>query len=159
MGAVEQPGVHRHAGAVVGNAGLVVFVDEMVVEVIEVLVGQFLAIHILDAIAEHTAVEADEARLGQFADERGDVLLLHVGVGVVFAAGGGVACVAVVDEELHLVLHLTILIVLLAIEDISLGHLVIALGHQGSLHLVLDLLHGDAVVDVETAQDVGHRLL
>ena len=48
---------------------------------------------------------------------------------------------------------------LLPVKDVALRHLVVPLGHQGLLHLVLDLLHRNPVIDVETAQNVGHRLL
>ena len=61
----------------------------MVLEQVDVAVGQFLAIHLLDLVAQEAAVEADESLLGQFADEGGDVLVLHVGVGVIFEPVAG----------------------------------------------------------------------
>ena len=93
----EQPGVHRYAGAVVCQAGLVVFVYEVVFEQVDVPVGQFFAVHFLYAVAQQASVKAYEVRLRQLAYERGYVFVFHVCVCVVLASGCGIGCVAVVD--------------------------------------------------------------
>ena len=152
-GAAQQPGVHGDGGAVVGEGGLVVLVDEMVRQQVDVAVGQLLAVHALDTVGQQAAVEADEAALGQLADKRGDVLVLHVGVGVVFGACGGVGGVDIVGQEAQFLHRLAVLGVLLAVEDEALGHVVVAFLHEGHLDLVLDFLDGDAVVDVESCED------
>ena len=51
---------------------------------------------------EQAAVEAYEVRLGQLADEGCDVLVLHIGIGVVLRACGGVYRLSVLGEEHHL---------------------------------------------------------
>ena len=95
---------------------------------------------------------SDEVLLGQLADERGDVLVLDVGVGVVLRARRGVRGVAVVGQEAQLLALLALLGVLLAVEHVALRHGEVALGHEGYLHLVLNLLDGHAVGDVHAAQ-------
>ena len=157
--AFVEPGIHGDGGAVVGQTGLVVFVDEVVVEQVEVTVSKFLAVYRLDAVRQQAAVDADEARLGQLADERGDIFLLHVGVGVVLRAGGRVGSIAVVAQEVDLLADLAIFGVLLAVQDVVFGHSVVLFRHQGSLHLVLDLLHGDAVGHADTTQDAVEVLV
>lgn len=72
-------------------------------------------------------------------------LFLDVGVGVVLRAGGGVLGLAVVHQELQFVAHLAVVGVLLPVDDVSLGHLVVAFGHQRRLDLILDLFDGRAV--------------
>ena len=79
----DKPWIHRYRSTIVGKAGLIVLVDEMVGQHVNILVCQRLAIHLLYAVGEQAAVKADEARLGQLTNERGDVLMLHVGVGII----------------------------------------------------------------------------
>lgn len=76
---------------------LVVLVDEVLLEQVQVFVRQFLAVHLLDAVGQQAAVQADEV-CWQLADQRGDVLIFDVGVGVVLRAGRRVRGVAVVDQ-------------------------------------------------------------
>ena len=153
-GAADEPGVHRDRGAVVGQRGLVVLINKVVGQHVDILVGQLLAEHLLDAVGQQAAVQADEVRLGQLADERGDIFVLNVGIGVVLRTGGRIDGVHVVGEELHLLQRLAILGVLLAIDDERLGHAVVALVHQSLLHLVLDVLDGDIVMDVQVAENL-----
>lgn len=150
--AAEQPRVHRDRGAVVGHRGLVVLVDEVVAQKVEVAVRELLAVHLLQTVGQQAAVQADEVLLGQLADERGDVLVLDVGVGVVLRARRGVRGVAVVGQEAQLLALLALLGVALAVEHVALRHGEVALGHEGHLHLVLNLLDGHAVGDVHAAQ-------
>ena len=157
--AFVEPGVHGDGGAVVGQRGLVVLVDEVVVEQVEVAVGEFLAVHLLDAVGEQAPVDADEARLGELADERGDVFLLHVGVGVVLRAGGGVRGVDVVAQEVDFLADLAVFGVFLAVQDVVFGHSVILFGHQCRFHLVLDFLDGHAVGHADAAQDAVEVLV
>ena len=155
----EEPGVHCDGGAVVCEARLVVLVDEVLVKQAQVLVGQLLAVHFLQPLGEHSAVEADEALLGQLADERGDVLLLHVGVGVELAACGCVGRVAIINKEGKFVEHLAVFGVLLAVEHERLGYGKVLLSHQGYFYLILNLFHAHAVGYVDAAKDVGQLLL
>ena len=125
-------------------------------QLVYVLIGQLLAVHLLYAVGEQTAIEAYEARLRQLAYERGYVLVLHIGVGVVLRARGGVGGLHVVGEELEFLQSLPVLGVLLAVEHERLGGLVEALLHQSLLHLVLDVLHLYVIVYVDVADDPRH---
>ena len=69
----------------------------MILEQVDVAVGQFLAKHVFDTIAEQAAVYADKALLGEFADEGSNVLVLYIGIGIVFRTCCRVGRVAVVD--------------------------------------------------------------
>ena len=89
-GAIEEPGVHGDAGAVVGQRRLVVLVDKMMVEKVEVLGGKFLSVELLDAVGQQATVEADKTCLRQFPYEGGTILVFHIGVGIVFAARCGI---------------------------------------------------------------------
>ena len=157
-GTLEQPRIHRDAGAVVGQAGLVVLVDVVLVEQVKVAVRQFLAVHLADAVGQQAAVEPDEAGLGQFADEGGDVLLLDVGVGVVLAAGGRVRGRAVVDQEVQAVADFAVFGVVLPVEHVGFRHGEVALAHQRDFHLVLDFFDVHPVGNVHAAEDVGQGL-
>ena len=124
----------------------------MVFQQAEVFVREFLAVHLLDAVGQQPAVEPDEVLFGQFADQRGDVLVLDVGVGVVFRPRRGVLRVAVVDQEFEFFAVFAILGVLLAVEHVALGHGEIAFGHERHLDLVLYLLDIHAVGDMYAAE-------
>ena len=154
-GAAEQPGIHRDGGAVVGQRGLVVLVDEVVGEEVDIAVGQLFAVHLFDAVGQQTAVQADEVALGKLADEGGDVLVLDIGVGIVFRTGGGIGGIDIVGEELEFFHGLAVLGVLLAIEYEVFGNGIITFLHKGHLDLVLYLLDGDAVVDVQSGENLG----
>ena len=157
--AVQQPRVHGDGSAVVCDACFIVLIDKVVVEEVQVFVGQFFAVDVFDFVAEKAAVEADEIGLGQFADEGGDVLAFYVGIGIVLAACGGVGGVAVVDKEVEFLFYLTVFIVALSVQDVCFGNLIVTLRHKRDFHLVLDFLHGDAVVDFEAAHDVDEHIL
>ena len=86
----------------------------MVVEQIEVAVGKFLAKDRLDAVGQKAAVDADKNRLGQFADEGGDVFLLHIGVGVILRASGGIRGVDIVAQEVDFLADFAVFGVFLA---------------------------------------------
>lgn len=130
----------------------------MVLEEIDVAVGCFLAVEGFNLVAKQTAVQADKALLGQFADERGDVLVLYVGVGVVLGAGGGVGRVAIVDEEAEFVGRFAVVLMALAVEHESFCGLEMAFRHQCHLHLVLYVLHAHAVAEAQVVGD-GFQLL
>ena len=115
-GATDEPGVHGDGCTVVGQRGLVVLIYKMVGEQVDVLVGQLLVVHLLDALGEQTTVQTDEVRLGQLANQRGNVLVLHIGVGVELGRGGCIGRLHIVGQELQLSQRLTILGVLLAIK-------------------------------------------
>ena len=73
----------------------------MLLEQRDISVGQFFAVHLFNAVAQHAAIETNVVTLGQFADERGDVLFLHIGVGIVFASRSGIGSGAIGDEEVE----------------------------------------------------------
>ena len=108
---LEQPRIHRDRRTIVSQAGLIVFVDKVLLEQGDVLVSQFFAEHLLDTVGEQTTVETDIAGLRQFADKGSDVLLLDVSVSVVFTSCSGIRCTAVVDEEVEFFQCLTIFVV------------------------------------------------
>ena len=83
-GTADEPGIHCDGGAIVGKARLVILIYKVVSQHVDVLVGQLLAVHLLNAVGQQATVQADEVRLGQLADERGNIFMLHVGVGVIF---------------------------------------------------------------------------
>ena len=119
----------------------------MVIEKVKVAVGGLAAIHPLDAVAKETAVQTDEVTLGNFADEGGKVLVLHVGVGVELRSRGGVVGVAVVGKETEFGGRFAVLAVLVAVHNECLGGFEMVLGHQCHLHLVLNVLHTHAVAE------------
>ena len=123
-------------------------------KLVDILVGQLLAIHLLDAVGQQATVQADEVRLGQLADERGYVLVFHVGIGIVLRSGGGIHAVAVLREELQLLQCLAVLAVLLAIEHERFCHFEMALAHQRFLHLILNVLHLDIVFNIQVAENL-----
>ena len=131
----------------------------MLLEQVQVFVRQLLAVHLLDAVGQQAAVQADEVLFRQLADQRGDVLVFDVGVGVVFRAGGGVLGLAVVHQELQLVAHFAVFGMFLPVDDVGFGHLVVAFGHQRRLDLVLNLFDGRAVRDADASQNLGEHLV
>ena len=88
----------------------------MVCQLVNVLVSQLLAIHLLDAVGEQTAVQTDEVRLGQLANQRGDVLVLHIRIGVILRTGRCIHTLTVVAQELQLRQRLTVLHVCLTVQ-------------------------------------------
>ena len=127
----------------------------MVGQFVDVFIGQFLAVHLFDTVGEQTTVQTDEVRLGQLAYQRGNVLVLHVGIGIVLGSRSGIDGVGVLGEEHHLLKCVAIFRMCLAIEDERLGHVVEALAHQGFLYLILDVLDGNVVVNVQMAKNLG----
>ena len=125
-------------------------------EEVDIFLGQLLPVHLLDAVDEQTAVQADESLLRQFADEGRDVLVFDVGIGVKLGAGGGVLGNAVVRKELHLFKCLAVFGMLLAVDDEAFCYFVEAFFHQCRLHLVLDVLYFDVVLNVQIGEDFRH---
>jgi len=99
-------------------------------------------------------VQADEALLGNLADEGGDILVFHIGIGVKLRSRGGVGGVAVVDEEAQLVGRLAVVLMALAVEHEGFGGLEMTLAHQGYFHLVLDVFNAHAVAEFQVVDDV-----
>ena len=146
LGTADEPRVHGDRSAVVGEVGLVVLVDEVLVEQLHVTVAEFFAEHRFDTLGKQTTVETDEALLGQLADEGSDILMLHVGVGIEFRTFGCIGCLNIVHHEVQTTLRLAVLGVSLAIEDEGFGYLIVSLRHERHLHLVLDLLDRQLVM-------------
>ena len=59
-GATDEPGVHGDGCTVVGQRGLVVLIYKVVSQQVDILVGQLLVIHLLDALSKQTTVQTDE---------------------------------------------------------------------------------------------------
>ena len=112
----DQPWVHGDRSTVVGQRGLVILIYKVVSQQVDILVGQLLVIHLLDALSKQTTVQTDEVRLGQLANQRSNVLMLHIGVGIKLRTGSGISRLHIVGQELQLSQRLTILGVLLAIK-------------------------------------------
>ena len=149
----RQPGVHRDGSTIIGQTRLVVLIYKVVSQQVKVLVRQFLAIHFLHPVGQQPAVQADEVRLGQFANQRGDVFMLHIGVGIVLRTGSGIGCLTIVRQKLQFVHHFAVLRMALPVEHERLCHPIMPLAHQGFLYQILNLFHLDAVVQVEPADD------
>ena len=47
----------------------------MTVEQREVFIGQFFAVHLLETVGQQAAIQTNEVLFGQFADQRGNVLV------------------------------------------------------------------------------------
>ncbi len=131
----------------------------MLIQEIHVLVAQLLAKHLFDALSQQTAVQSDKALLRQLTDQRSDVLVFHVGVGVELTALRRVARLHVVHHEVQTTLRVAILVVLMTIQHVCLCHLIVALGHQRNLHLILNLFYGCFVTYSQVRQDTTERLL
>ena len=131
----------------------------MVVEHLDIFVRQLFTVHLLEPVGQHTPVQADEVRFGQFADQRCHILALDIGIRIEFAAGRRIRSLAVVHQELQLVANLPVFGVFLPVEHVGFGDGIVTFGHEGYLHLVLDLLDRSAVRDADPAQDVGDDIL
>ena len=119
---------------------------------INILVSKVLAVHLLDTVGQQTTVQTDETGLGQFAYQRGDVLVFNIGIGIILGTRSGVGCLAIVNQKVQLLHGLAVFGVTLAIQHKRLGHLVETFLHEGFLYLVLDVFHLDTFVDVEMGQ-------
>ena len=145
---MQKPRVHGDACAVVGYAGLIVLVDEVLVEQVEVLVSCFLAVQFLNLVAQHLAVQADEVLLWKFADKCCNVLLFYICVSIELTAGSSVLSFAVVEQEVELALYFAVFEVLLAIQDIRFCCIIVAFSHKSDFNLVLDFLDTNSIIDV-----------
>ena len=125
----------------------------MTVEQREVFIGQFFAVHLLEAVGQQAAIQTDEVLFGQFPDQRGDVLVLYIGVGVELASRGGVLRIAVVHQESQLVTHFAVFKMLLSIKDIRFGYFVVAFTHKRRFDLILNLFNRHAVFDLYMSED------
>ncbi len=131
----------------------------MVVQQVDVFVAKFLTVHLLEAVGEHSAVEADEIFLGELAHQRRQIFVLDVGVGIDLTAGSRIHRVAIFHQEFEFLGHLAVFGVALAIEDVGLGHGVVPLGHERYLDLVLYLLDGHLACDRHPGEDIGEHVL
>ena len=129
------------------------------IQQVQITVGYFFAVHIFQAVYQQAAVEADKIRFGEFAYQCGDILVLHIGVGIVFAAGSRIGSVAIIEKKFELVPYFPVFQMFLAIQHICLGNAVIMLCNQGDFHLVLDFFYICPVTDTDTTQHVGDNIL
>ena len=117
----------------------------------QITVGSLFTIHISQTVCQQAAVEADEIGFGQFSYQRGDILVFHIGVGIVLATAGRVGSIAIIHEEFKFVSDFTVFQMFLTIQHIRFGHAVIMFCHQGDFHLVLDFIYVCSVTDTDTA--------
>ena len=127
----------------------------MEVELVEILVGKGLAVHLLYALGEQTAVQTDKTALWQFADERRNILMLYIGIGIELRPCGRIVGIHIIGEELHLLHSLTVFGVFLTVNDETFCHFKVSLTHQCLLNLILDIFNGDVVMDIKMRQDFG----
>ena len=81
--------------------------------------------------------------------------MLHVGVGVEFRTCGSILGLHIIREELHFFEHFAVLLMLLPVDDKRFSNAIVALSHECFLHLVLDVLHFHAILNVEMAEYLG----
>ena len=129
------------------------------IQQVHITVGYFFAVHIFQAVYQQAAVDADKIRFGEFAYQCGDILVLHIGVGIVFAAGSRIGSVAIIEKKFELVPYFPVFQMFLAIQHICLGNAVIMLCHQSYFHLILDFFHTGSITDTDTAQYIGNDIL
>ena len=151
-GSPNQPRIHGDGGAVVGQGCFVILVDKMFGEKFNIPVRQLLSVHFLNPVGQQPPVQADKIGFGQLSHQRGDVLVLNIGIRIIFGSAGCIGRITVVGQKLQLLHRLTILGVPLAVKHERFGHLEEALVHQRLLHLVLNILHLDFVVDIQVTQ-------
>ena len=78
----NQPRIHGNRRTIVGQRGLVVLIYKVVCQQVDILISQFLVVHLLDTLSQQTTVQADEVRLGKLANQGSDILVLHIGIGI-----------------------------------------------------------------------------
>ena len=128
----------------------------MVRQLVDILISQLLAIHLLDTVCKQLAVETDKARFGKFTYQRSDILVLHIGIGIILGTRRSIGSFQIVGHKAHTLQRLAIFGMLLAIEHKRFGHLVVALRHERLLYLVLNILHLDIIVDIKPTENLGH---
>ena len=121
-------------------------------ELVDILIGEFFAVHLLDTVDKHATVQANKARLGKFADKCGNVFVLHVCICVKLRTGCSIRCFAIICQKLQLLESLAIFIVTLAIEHERLGDLIIILAHKSLFYLVLNILYSNTFIDIQVAE-------
>ena len=126
----------------------------MVVEVLFVLLGNF-GVHPVELVLHALALDDAVGGLVDLALEVGNVLHCYVGVGVCLAGCSGiVGCLAILVHVVDALLDEACLGMLLAVEDVGLGLLVVAVLHQSELYAVLDFLDGETVAYGNTLAEV-----
>ena len=128
----------------------------MVGELVDILIGQILTIHLLNTVGKQLAVKADKARLGQFAYQSGYILVLHVGVGIILRPCGRIRCLHVVGEELQTLQCFPGFGMLLPVEHKGLGYLKVALCHECLLYLVLYIFYLYIIIYIQPTDNLGH---
>ena len=159
FGTTDEPRIHGDRGAIVSEVGLVVLVDEMLVEEAHIPIGELFAEHLFDALGEETAVETDESLLRQLTDKSSDVLMLHIRVRIKFRSLRRIGSLHIVHHEIETTLRVAVLGVLMAIKHICFSHLIITLRHKRDLHLVLDILNAHDVMNPQMRKERSQRFL
>ena len=57
---------------------------------VDILIGQLLTIHLFNALRKQLAVQTDKTGFRQLADKGGDVLMLHIGIGIKLRTCGSI---------------------------------------------------------------------
>ena len=142
-----------------GRGGFVVCVYNVVVQVDFVLLGHF-GEHLVELVLHTLSLYDAVGGFIDFALQVGHVLHRDIGVGIGFGGGGGVvAGVAVLVHVVDALLDEAGLGMLVAIEDVGLRLVVVAVLHQCHLHAVLNLLHGESVAHGNAFAQVGGNTL
>ena len=154
--AVEQPGIHGDGSTIVCQRSFIVFVDEVIVEQVEITLRSFLAVHFFEAVAEQTAVQTNEIAFGKFTNERSQVLVLYIGIRVELRARGCIRSVAVIHQKTELLQGLAVFGVLVAIDNEGFGSGKETFSHECHFHLVLDFLNAHVFCEEESVEQSVH---
>ena len=128
----------------------------MIVEQVEITLRSFLAVHFFETVAEQTAIQTNEITFGEFTDERCQVFVFHIGVGIKLRTASGICCVAVIHQETELLQSLAVFGVLVAIDNEGFGCGKESFGHQCHFHLVLDFLNAHVFCEEESVEQSVH---
>ena len=153
---VEQPGIHGDGSTIVCQRSFIVFVDEVIVEQVEITLRSFFAVHLFETVAEQTAIQTNEIAFGKFTNERCQVFVLYIGIRVELRASGCIRCVAVIHQKTELLQSLAVFGVLVAIDNEGFGCGKESFGHQCHFHLVLDFLNAHVFCEEESVEQSVH---
>ena len=101
----------------------------MMRQLINVFVGNFLAIHFLYSVCKQSSVQTYEAGLRQLTYEGGDILMLNICICVILGSCCGIRGIAILRKELELFHCLTVLRMSLSVK------------HERFCNLIISFLH------------------
>ena len=100
--AAQQKGVQRHGRAVgfADNRRFIVAVNLVLLHLTQIFFRQINAVQFAELSIHRQPVQRDRVLLEQLRLQRGDVLLLHIRIGIDAGCGGGVLCLRIAINEL-----------------------------------------------------------